>query len=119
MATRQERIDAFTHQGFQRTSRLSFFARITSAPMSYRFYVSGVAVLGTVWIPAAESKRLSSVGACGCDLPAPFSGESIPADRKARVKLKWGQRNEATEHVQYLHVRVRTMPGQMLEEVNS
>src|ERR1700745_3348744 len=67
-------------KGFRRrTSRLNFFARITSAPMSYRFYVGGVVVLGTVWIPAAKSKRRSSAGACGSDLPAAFSGETTSA----------------------------------------
>ena len=32
--------------------------------MSFRFCADGVAVLGTVWIPAAQSKRRSSAGAC-------------------------------------------------------
>jgi hypothetical protein len=31
-----------------------------------------------VWIPAAKSKRRSSAGACGSDLPAAFSGEPLP-----------------------------------------
>ena len=48
----------------QRTSRLNFFARITSVPMSFRFCADGVAVLGTVRILAAQSKRRSSAGAC-------------------------------------------------------
>jgi len=48
----------------RRTSRLNFFAKITSAPMSFHFCADGVAVLGTVWIPAAQSKRQSSAGAC-------------------------------------------------------
>ena len=65
MATRQERIDAFTHQRVPPAdSRLNFFARITSARMSFRFCADGVAMLGTVWIPAAQSKRRSSAGAC-------------------------------------------------------
>src|SRR6516164_11248692 len=48
----------------RRTSHLNFFAKITSAPMSFRFCADGVPVLGTVWIPAAQSKRRSSAGAC-------------------------------------------------------
>jgi hypothetical protein len=65
MVTRQERIDAFTHQGVPpQTSRLKFFARITSAPMSFHFCADGVAVLGRVWIPVAQSKLQSSAGAC-------------------------------------------------------
>jgi len=48
----------------RRTSHLNFFAKITSAPMSFHFCADGVAVLGTVWIPAAQSKRRSSAGAC-------------------------------------------------------
>ena len=32
--------------------------------MSFRFCADGVAVLGTVWIPAAQSKLQSSAGAC-------------------------------------------------------
>src|SRR5262249_27746320 len=47
-----------------RTSHLNFFAKITSAPMSFHFCADGIAVLGTVWIPAAQSKRRSSAGAC-------------------------------------------------------
>src|SRR6516164_270980 len=47
----------------RRTSRLNFFSKITSAPMSFHFCADGVAV-GTVWIPAAQSKRRSSTGAC-------------------------------------------------------
>ena len=65
MVTRQERIDASLTKVFRRrTSRLKFFARITSAPMSFHFCADGVAVLGTVWIPAAQSKLQSSAGAC-------------------------------------------------------
>src|SRR5215831_3039768 len=65
-------------KGFRRrSSRLNFFARITSAPMSYRFYVDGVAVVGTAWIPAAESKRRSSADACGsCPQPTSAVNES-------------------------------------------
>src|SRR5215472_16979314 len=48
----------------RRTSHLNFFAKITSAPTSFHFCADGVAVLGTVWIPAAQSKRRSSAGAC-------------------------------------------------------
>ena len=48
----------------RRTSHLNFFAKITSAPMSFHFCADGVAALGTVWIPAAQSKRRSSAGAC-------------------------------------------------------
>jgi len=54
----------------RRTSHLNFFAKITSAPMSFHFYADGVAVFGTVWIPAAQSKRRLSAGACvdeNCD----------------------------------------------------
>ena len=47
----------------RRTSRLNFFSKITSAPMSFHFCADGVSV-GTVWIPAAQSKRRSSAGAC-------------------------------------------------------
>jgi hypothetical protein len=47
----------------QRTSHLNFFAKITSAPMSFHFCADGVAVAGTVWIPAAQSKRRLSAGA--------------------------------------------------------
>ena len=47
----------------RRTSRLNFFAKITSAPMSFHFCADGVSV-GTVWIPAAQSKLQSSAGAC-------------------------------------------------------
>ena len=80
MATRQERIDAFTHQRVPPADQpLELLCEDHAAPMSYRFYVDGVAVLGTVWIPAAESKRRSSAGACGSDLPAAFSGESTSA----------------------------------------
>jgi hypothetical protein len=32
--------------------------------MSFHFCADGVAVLGTVWIPAAQSKLQSSAGAC-------------------------------------------------------
>src|SRR5215472_12668988 len=32
--------------------------------MSFHFCADGVAVLGTVWIPAAQSKRRSSADAC-------------------------------------------------------
>ena len=54
----------------RRTSHLNFFAKITSAPMSFHFCADGVAVFGTVWIPAAQSKRRLSAGACvdeNCD----------------------------------------------------
>jgi hypothetical protein len=64
MATRHERIDAFIHQGVPPADQpLSFFARITSAPMSFRFCADGVTVHGTVLIPAAQSRRRSSAGA--------------------------------------------------------
>jgi hypothetical protein len=48
----------------RRTSHSNFFARITSAPMSFHFCADGVAVLGTACIPATQSKRRSSAGAC-------------------------------------------------------
>ena len=47
MATRQERIDAFVHEGIPRpTDRSKFFAKITSAPMSFRSCADGVMAYG-------------------------------------------------------------------------
>src|ERR1043166_6012109 len=48
----------------RQTSQLNFFARITSAPMSFRFCADGPAALGTAWRPADPLKRRSSDGAC-------------------------------------------------------
>jgi hypothetical protein len=48
----------------RRTSRLNFFARITSALISSHFCADGVAILGTMWKLPARSKRRSSAGAC-------------------------------------------------------
>ena len=73
-------------KGFRRrTSRLNFFARITSAPMSFRFCADGVAVLGTVWIPAAQSKRRSSAGACvdGLDAAKPAKPRQVVQQRES------------------------------------
>ena len=70
----------------RRNSRLSFFAKITSAPMSFHFCADGVAVLGAVWIPAAQSKRRSSAGACVDGNWTQLSSLS-PAGR-ARLKLR-------------------------------
>ena len=61
---KSESTPSLTNVFRRRTNRLNFFARITSARMSFRFCANGVAVLGTVWIPAAQSKRRSSAGAC-------------------------------------------------------
>jgi hypothetical protein len=47
----------------RQTSRLNFFARITSAPMSFHFCADGLAALGTMWRPADQLKRRSSDGA--------------------------------------------------------
>src|SRR6516164_1522198 len=63
MAKRQERIDAFTHQGFPPADQPLELLCEDHVGTYDRFYVDGVAVLGTVWIPAAESKRRSSAGA--------------------------------------------------------
>ena len=73
----------------RRTSRLKFFARITSAPMSFHFCADGVAVLGTVWIPASQSKLQLSAGAC-----VDGTGRSqIRRATAARARLKYKVEN--------------------------
>ena len=47
MATRQERIDAFVHEGIPPTDRpLEILARITSVRMSFRSCADGVMAYG-------------------------------------------------------------------------
>src|ERR1700676_4794705 len=54
----------FTKACHRQISRLSSFARITSALMSFRSCVDGGAVLGKTWKQAIPSKQQWSVGAC-------------------------------------------------------
>ena len=83
---KSESTPSLTNVFRRRTSRLNFFARITSAPMSFRFCADGVAVLGTVWIPAAQSKRRSSAGAC---VDGNWRQPSAPSrGRRARSRYK-------------------------------
>jgi hypothetical protein len=65
MATRQERIDAFTHQTVPPADLpLELLCEDHVGIMSFRFCADGVVVLGTVWRLADRSKRRSSDGAC-------------------------------------------------------
>ena len=74
----------------RRTSRLNFFARIMSAPMSFRFCADGVPVLGTVWIPAVQSKRRSSAGACVDGNWTQLSPPSHARRARSRYKVEDG-----------------------------
>ena len=64
MVTRQERIDAFTHQGVPPANQpLEVLCEDHVGTYVIPFLADGVAVLGTVWIPASQSKLQSSAGA--------------------------------------------------------
>ena len=71
MATRQERIDAFSHDGTRRrTSRLSSFVRITSVPMLFRSCADGAMAPGEASILTNASKPQSLVGECPVKISA-------------------------------------------------
>src|SRR5260370_41544946 len=91
MVTRQERIDAFTHQGVPPANQpLEVLCEDhVGTSMSYHFCDDGVAVLGTVWIPASQSKLQSSAGAC-----VDGTGRSqIRRATAARARLKYKVEN--------------------------
>jgi hypothetical protein len=58
--------------------------------MSFRFCADGVAALGTVSIPAAQSKRRSSVGACVEGDWTQLSPHAAPGCARSRSKRMAG-----------------------------